>query len=212
MYFKTTVTFFALLLNIIYVESYQCSCSCCFGQGCQATQLPNFVDAQECTDASCLKACKDRYYQCNVTPPNGQAIGKCLTTTTTTASSTILGGPYLCECRCCNTGTYMCTPSYVGNTNAFSCQVGSCSIACTQQYPNICVNNQFGQTQASCLGTITSTATVPVGSTRCGCSCQGTSGFHYYEVTTTSGCGACSTACQSIQLTCYNHQTTYCSG
>ncbi|CAF2871150.1 unnamed protein product [Rotaria sp. Silwood2] len=213
MYLISIVTFSVYLLNIGQVESYQCSCSCCFGQGCQASQLPGLVDAQQCTDASCLEACKARYYQCNVSPGNGQAIGKCLTTTTTTTTnSLVIGGPYSCQCSCCNTGSYLCTPTFVGNTNAFSCQAGACSIACTKQYPHVCVNNQFGQTQGTCVETITSTATIPSGSSRCGCACQLSTGYyHYYEVVTTNGCSSCYSACQSIQLQCYAHQTTYCT-
>jgi hypothetical protein len=212
MYLISIVTISILLLNIVQIESYTCSCSCCFGQGCQAALLPSLVDAQQCTDASCLEACKARYYQCNVSPPNGQAIGRCLTTTTsTTTRSPEIGGAYTCVCNCCNTGSYTCTPVFIGYTNAHSCQVGACSIACTKQYPSVCVNNQFGQTQGICTAVGTSTATIPSGSSRCGCSCCGSSGCHNYEVTTTNGCSSCYTACQSIQLQCYTFQTTYCN-
>ncbi|CAF3752926.1 unnamed protein product [Rotaria socialis] len=211
MYFMQLVALSSLLLTIAHVRSYPCSCSCCFGQGCQPSPMPSLVDAQQCTDASCVAACKVRYYQCNVTPPNGQVIGKCAaTTTTTTTSAPMLGGPFTCECRCCNTGSYLCTPAFIGNTNAFSCQVGTCSIACSKQYPHVCVNSQFGQTKGNCVGSISSTATLPIGTLRCGCSCQLSTGYHYYEVTTTNGCSSCITACQSIQLQCYGHQTTYC--
>ncbi len=212
MYLISIVTLSVLLLNVVQIQSYSCSCSCCFGQGCVPPQLPNLVEAQQCTDASCLEACKARYYQCNILPPNGHASGKCLTTTTsTTTNSPIIGGPYTCQCSCCNTGTYLCTPSFVGYTNAYSCQVGTCSIACAQQYPSTCVNNQFGQTQGTCLGITTSTAIIPIGSLRCGCTCYGSSGSHNYEVITTNGCSSCYTACQSIQLQCFSYQTTYCT-
>lgn len=211
MYLISIVTLFILLSNIVRIESYSCSCSCCFGQGCQATLLPNNVEAQYCTDASCLDACKARYYQCNVAHPNGQAIGKCLATTTTSTNSPSIGGPYTCQCNCCNTGTYTCTPTFVGYTNAYSCQVGICSIACTKQYPSVCISNQYGQTQGTCIGTTTATAVVPTGSVRCGCSCQGTSGSHNYEVITTNGCSSCLNACQSLQLQCYSYQNIYCT-
>jgi len=211
MYLISLVTLSILLLNIVQIQSYTCSCSCCFGQGCQAALL-NPVEAPYCTDASCLEACKARYYQCNVSPPNGQAIGKCTTTTTTTTTnSPIIGGQYLCQCNCCNTGTYLCTPSFVGNTNAYSCTIGTCSIACTHQFPNICVSNQYGQTQGNCVGLTTSTAPPPTGTVRCGCSCTGLSGPQIYEVVTTNGCSSCLSACQSIQLQCYSYQNTYCN-
>lgn len=199
-----------LLLNIAQVQSYRCSCSCCFGQGCSPILLSDYVDAQHCTDTSCLAACQARYYQCNVTPPNGQAIGRCLDVTTTTTSSTMIGGPYKCDCYCCNSGSYSCMPSFVGSTNAFSCQVSTCSIACTKQYPQVCVNNQFGQTQGNCSGTTTPTVPLPSGTSRCGCSCLASNGYQYYEVTTTNGCSSCYSACLSIQLQCSAHQTTYC--
>jgi len=211
MYLISILTLFIFLLNIVRIQSYPCSCSCCLGQGCQASQLLGTVDAQYCTDASCLDACKARHYECNIFPPYGQAIGKCLTATTTTTNSPITGGPYPCQCNCCNTGTYLCTPSLVGYTNAYSCQVGACSIACTKQYPTICVNNQYGQTQGSCLGITTSTATIPGGSVRCGCFCSGSSGSHNYEMITTNGCSSCDTVCRSIQLQCSYFQNTYCT-
>jgi hypothetical protein len=212
MYLRLIAILSILLLNIVRIQSYSCSCSCCLGSGCQAPQLPDLVDAEQCSDASCLTACRQRYYQCNVSPPNGQAIGKCLTTTTTTTTdSSAIGGPYTCQCNCCYTGTYQCTPYFVGFTNAYACQVGTCSISCTKKYPNICVSNQYGQTQGTCTGITTSTATIPIGSVRCGCYCYGSNGSHNYEVLSTNGCSACLTACQSIQLQCSTFQNTYCA-
>ena len=215
MYLVSVIIFSFFLLNTARFQTYHCSCSCCLGQGCSASQLSEIVYAQHCTDASCLEACKARYYQCNVLTQYGQAFGKCLKATTpitmsTTAHSISIGGPYLCRCNCCNTGSYLCTPVFVGSTNAFSCYVSTCSIACTQQYPNVCVNNQFGQTQGTCVGMSTSTPTTPNGSLRCGCICYGPIGSHNYEVITTNGCASCFSACQSIQLQCSAHQNTYC--
>lgn len=212
MYLQSIAILFILLLNIVRIQSYPCSCSCCLGSSCQPSQLTDTVDAPYCTDASCLAACRARYYQCNVTPPNGQAIGKCLaTTTTTTTGSSITDGPYTCQCYCCNTGTYQCTPTFVGFTNAHVCLVGTCSISCTVKYPNVCVNNQYGQTQGTCMGITTSTAVIPIGSVRCGCYCSGLNGSHNYEVITTNGCSTCLSACQTIHLQCSSFQNTYCA-
>ena len=192
-------------------QSYPCSCSCCFGRGCQATLMSGSVQAQQCSDASCLAACKARFYQCTASPNDGQAIGKCQTTTTPiTTNSPLLGGPYSCRCNCCNTGSFQCAPTTVGMTNAYTCDVAACSIACSKQYPSVCVNNQYGQTQGTCVGTSVSTPTIPSGSVRCGCSCTGNSGTQSYEVISSTGCGSCLNACTTIQLQCYSHQNTYC--
>ncbi len=209
MYFISLVILSFLLLNTVQAQSFACSCSCCLGQGCLAASLPSVV-AQQCTDASCLEACRARYYQCTAVSPNGLAVGRCLSATTTTTNSPMIGGPYLCQCNCCRTGSYSCAPSFIGNTNAFSCQIGACSIACSRQYPNVCVNNEFGQTQGVCVGTPSTTPTLPNGSLRCGCACTTSSGFQYYEMVTANGCSSCIIACRSIQLQCSNHQNTYC--
>jgi hypothetical protein len=216
MYLVLSLTLSFLLLNIAHAQYFPCSCSCCSGQGCQASPLPNYVNAQQCTDASCLEACKGRYWQCGVVPPHGQAFGRCLTVTTTTTTTTaatnspMIGGPYSCRCDCCSQGSYLCTPTLAGYTTSFSCQVGSCSIACTYQYPYVCVNSQYGQTQGACVGLVASTPTIPTGSLRCGCTCYGNNGYLNYEITTTNGCSSCYSACQSLQLQCTNHQNTYC--
>ena len=208
---RSIFTFVVLLLTLDLYQSYPCSCSCCFGRACQAVKLPNSVDAPSCTDASCLAACKARYYQCNVSPPDGQAIGRCeSTTTTTTTHSSLLAGPYACRYDCCHTGSYACNPSFVGSTNAYTCNEAACSIACNRQYPSQCVNNQSGQTRGTCTGPSMSTPSIPQGSVRCGCSCCANSVCHSYEVVTGTGCSSCSSACQSVQWQCFNHQNTYC--
>ena len=212
MYFISTLILSIFLLNTVRTQSYDCSCTCCFGQGCKPPPLDN-VKAQQCTDTSCLDACKARYYACTAPPSNGQAIGKCLTQTTTSSPSysPVTGGPYLCQCYCCHSGISTCTPTLIGHTTAFSCQVGACSIACTNQYPYVCVNNQYGQTQGTCQGPSTPTPITPSGSSRCGCSCQmSSSGYHAYEMLTTNGCSSCNSTCQTMQLQCYNKQNTYC--
>ncbi|CAF1379775.1 unnamed protein product [Adineta steineri] len=210
MYLISKVILSIFLLNFVQTQSDNCSCACCTGQGCQPTQILN-ASAQPCNDPNCLAACKARYYQCTAPISYGQAIGKCLTaTTTTTTNSPTNNGPYLCQCNCCNSGSFTCAPTFVGEATAFSCQVGACSIACNNRYPYICVNNQYGQTQGVCLGVSTPTPTLPSGSTRCGCSCNTLSGFHSYEMITANGCSSCLAVCQSIQLQCYNHQNTFC--
>ena len=210
-----TITFALLLLGCVQAQSYNCSCSCCFGQGCRPSLLSTYAPAAACTNDACLAACKTRFYQCNTAPPSGQAVGSCITATTTTTTTAtnnplIIGGPYSCKCDCCSTGSSACTPALVGYTNAFSCQIGACSIACSRQYPSVCVNTQFGQTQGTCVGSTGSTPNIPTGSMRCGCSCCGTAGCQNYEVTTTSGCTSCLSRCQSIQLSCNSYQNTYC--
>lgn len=207
--FIATITLF--FITTAQAQSYPCSCSCCFGRGCQPTLLAGSVQAQQCSDASCLAACKARFYQCTAPSTDGQAIGKCLTaTTTTTTSSPMLGGPYSCRCNCCNTGSYQCIPTAVGLTNAYTCDVAACSIACSKQYPSVCVNNQNGQTQGTCLGTSMSTPTIPSGSVRCGCTCTGSSGMQSYEMVSSNGCSSCASLCPTIQLQCYSHQNVYC--
>lgn len=198
--------------TIIAVRAYQCSCECCFGFGCSLLLLSNSIEANECTSESCLAACKGRFYQCTAPSPDyGRAIGKCLSVTTTSTNSPLVGGPYLCECKCCQTGSYSCTPINIGYANAHSCHDGACSIACTRQYPSICVSNQYGQTQGTCVSNVIPSSTVLNGCKRCGCSCYGNTGHHTYEVITTNDCSTCSNACQSIQLGCTFHEIKYCS-
>ncbi|CAF0930108.1 unnamed protein product [Adineta ricciae] len=179
--------------------------------GCNINTFTGETTASECSNAACLAACKARYYACTAQPPNGQANGSCKqSTTTTTTYPPMTGGPYSCQCNCCNTGSYSCTPTFVGYSNAFSCQIGACSIACANQYPYVCVNNYLGQTQGTCLGLTSPTPPVPTGGVRCGCVCQGTGGYQYYEMIATSGCSSCSIACKSVLSQCSNHQNTYC--
>ncbi|UJR37307.1 hypothetical protein I4U23_030015 [Adineta vaga] len=210
MYLTSVATFSILLFNIVNVQSFSCSCKCCIGTGCQPIDLAS-VTAEVCTSIACLAACKARYYQCTGQPSNSQAIGTCTdATTTTTTFSPVTGGPYSCQCNCCNSGSYLCTPSLVGYANAYTCQIGACSIACANQYSYICVNNYVGQTQGTCVGLVTPTPPVPTGSVRCGCSCQGANGNQYYETINAGDCSSCPSACQRMSLQCWNHQNTYC--
>jgi hypothetical protein len=82
-------------------------------------------------------------------------------------------GPYSCQCNCCNSGSVSCTTSLIGYTNAYSCSAGSCSIACTTQFPTVCISNQYGQTTGTCLGLTTSTTTSTISTPSLGnaCSC-----------------------------------------
>jgi hypothetical protein len=152
-----------ILTTSIQSQQYPCSCSCCIGVNCQPVPFPN-INAFYCSSDSCLQACSSQYYQCQRTPPNGQAIAQCLTLAT---------GPYSCQCNCCNSGSASCTPAFVGSTTAYSCDSSSCSIACATQYAGVCISNQYGQTQSTCSGlTTTSTATtVSTSSLGNACSC-----------------------------------------
>jgi hypothetical protein len=212
MYYAAIVCTTLAVLIRVRAQSYECQCSCCLGPSCIPKQM-NISQIQQCTDISCLAACKARYYQCHASPLNGQARGICKTTTTTTTTtrSTSLVGLHTCRCDCCHTGSYLCIPTNVGYTNAFACHAGACSIACSRQYAFECVNNQYGQTQGICMSSSSSTSAIIPGSFRCGCSCRDSNEHHTYEVFTSLGCSSCLQACQSIQVSCYNHQTTYCT-
>ena len=209
MYLLLQVILSISLSNLVLIHSYPCSCSCCLGSGCVATTFTDPAEAQQCTDTSCLAACKARYYQCNAPTGQGQARGYCTSTTTTTPSS-IIDGPYICQCNCCHTGTYQCTLSFVGWTNAYLCTEGACSISCAKKYPNSCVNNQYGRTEGFCTGGAPSSTNAPARKVRCGCNCIGSNGYQTYEVVSSAGCSDCLRACQSIQLQCYSYQNNYC--
>lgn len=212
MYLQLIVILSILLSQNILIHCYQCSCSCCLGSGCIASRLSDPVEAAQCTDASCLAACKARYYQCTASPGYGQAIGYCSSTTTSVSTpSSLISGPYACQCKCCNSNTYQCTPSFVGWTNAYSCTEGACSISCARDYPSSCVNNHNGRTEGICIGASSSTTNSPNRSVRCECTCYGSNGVEMYEVTAANGCSSCLTACQSIRIQCHSHQYTSCS-
>lgn len=212
MHLRLIVTFAILLSQSVLTHCYQCTCSCCLGSGCLTMPLPDPVEAQQCTSTSCLAACKARYYQCTAPLGQGYAVGTCSSATTGVSTpSSIIAGPYACQCKCCNTGTYQCTTSFVGWTNAYSCTEGACSISCTNNYPNSCVSNQNGRTEGTCIGTSSSTTNSPNRSVRCGCTCYGSNGIENYEVSTSYGCSGCLAACQSIRLQCHSHQYISCN-
>ena len=190
---------FFLILTIIYVTSieaqmYPCSCSCCLGASCQVVPFPN-VYAYYCSSDSCLQACSTQYPQCRQSSPYGQASAQCLTTT---------GGPYSCQCNCCNSGSVSCAPTLIGYTTAYSCDTASCSISCNMKYPTVCISNQNGQTQATCLGTTTAVSTTTIPWQGNGCSCLCCLGANCLPLsvignTSTSQCStlACTQACQT---------------
>jgi hypothetical protein len=149
-----------ILATAIQSQPYPCSCSCCIGLNCEPTPLRN-INAFYCSTESCLEACSSQYYQCQKSPPNGQAIAQCLTSAL---------GPYSCQCNCCNSGSVSCTPTFAGYATAYLCNSSSCSIACATQYAGVCISNQYGQTQGTCVG-LTTTTTMATSSLGNACSC-----------------------------------------
>ena len=207
MYFHWIAVYSCVLLSTVSAISYPCSCECCLGVDCKTSTIDKIVHAEQCNDDSCLAACRRTYYGCNVSPPHGQAKGRCLTTTTTTTKRPdLIVAPYLCRCECCNTGSYLCSKSLVGYATAYACSEGACSIACARQYPSLCVNDRRGQTQGTCDGN----TAPPNGSGLCGCSCCTNNNCHLYEMVSSHGCSTCSSACQGVQMGCSALQTTYC--
>ena len=189
-----------LVLSAAIVQGQQnaCSCSCCVGQFCVPTPLATLY-VQSCTSDSCRAQCQLSYSQCQVSYPSGGISAQC---TTTSAPQ------YNCQCNCCNTGSTSCVPFFVGNTIAYTCQTGACSISCAQQYPNQCVSNQNGQTQGSCIGLLTTTTTTTRASSigwlgnSCTCKCcQSGSNCapNLLGTTSASQCTlvACTQACQT---------------
>jgi hypothetical protein len=189
---------FLLLVNT-QAQQQPCSCSCCYGQSCNPAPLPT-VYVQQCTLESCLVQCRSTYPQCQVTYPYGEISAQCLPTTTASSLS-----QFKCRCDCCNTGSAMCSPSYVGETLSFTCQTGACSIACNTQYPYQCPSGANGLTQGTCTGIITTTTTTttigPWLGNSCSCMCCQTSSNclpTYVGTTSASYCSSvhCTQACR----------------
>ena len=154
------IVIFLLLANI-RAQPNSCSCSCCRspapGQSCTPVSLSS-VNVPSCTLESCLGQCRATHNQCQGNTSADYISAQCLFTATTTTTTTI-PPPYTCRCDCCSTGSITCTPFYVGNTRAYLCQTGSCSIACEQQYPTQCRADQTGVTQGTCTDFTTTTST-----------------------------------------------------
>ena len=191
--------FIVVCLLIAYCRAQSsCSCSCCLGQNCQLT-LVGTVYSQNCSTDNCLAQCRCSYPQCLSSPPYGQVSAQCTPPTLF----------YNCQCQCCSIGTSACVPSFVGYANAYSCQPGACSIACAAQYPSQCVSNQYGQTQGTCLGLMTTTTAMtttafsPWLGNVCSCTfCQSGSSCPsnlVLGITSASQCSssACNQACQN---------------
>lgn len=205
-----------VLLLILFITGIQvqaqnqCSCSCCLGQSCQPALIGN-VNVQNCSAEICLTQCRCTYSQCSAASTSyGQVLSQCLTTVNTL---------YTCRCLCCNAGTPTCAPIFIGYTSAYSCDVSACSIACTVQYPSQCVSNQYGQSQGSCSGVMTTTTAIPTVAPWLGyaCSClYCPSGYTCSSntligIASASECSSsdCTLACQNrFPLTC---TTTYLS-
>ncbi|CAM4780953.1 unnamed protein product [Rotaria magnacalcarata] len=140
---------FCFLLAIVRAQQSPCFCSCCSGISCNPTFLPT-IYVHNCTLERCIVQCRDTYVQCRGNQPTTVISVQC--------------GPtaipqYTCRCDCCKTGSPFCSVSYIGNAITFICAVESCSIACANQYPHICVANQVGQTQGTCMSPLTSMST-----------------------------------------------------
>jgi hypothetical protein len=190
-----------LLLTSIRAQQNSCLCSCCTGLSCNPTSLPT-ITVQSCTLESCLERCRTTYFQCQGNHPNGYLSAIC-------NSSSSVVPQFNCRCDCCNTGSVLCSPSFVGNSRAFLCETGSCSIACQNQYPFYCKADQTGLTQGTCISFITSTTTTTTTTTigpwlgnTCACTyCQTCSSCPptYVGVTSASYCSsaACAEACRN---------------
>jgi hypothetical protein len=192
----------------------QCACSCCLGQSCPAVVV-GMVNVQNCSADICLAQCRCTYPQCAANPPYGQLLTQCTNPV----------NAFTCQCLCCNTGSSACTPTFVGYATVYQyqCQISACSIACAAQYPAQCVANANGQTQATCLGLVTTTTAMttiaPWLGNICSCLyCQ--SGYTCTSnllvgVTSVSQCSSsdCTSACQNrYPITCSTSYLSQISG
>ena len=202
---------FLFLLTHARTQSIGCVCTCCrsftTGQPCPPISLPIIpINGQYCVLETCLEQCRANYFECQGNTAVDQLTSECIllnNTITTTAPV-----PYNCRCDCCNTGSSTCTPVYIGNTRAYSCRPGACSIACEQQYPNQCKSGSTGVTQGECTDTTTittvATATTTTGpwlSNTCECISYQSSvcgSTTFLGVTSASLCAAssCTQACR----------------
>lgn len=200
-----------------------CSCSCCARFLCNPTQLPTLY-IQTCTLENCLGHCRGVYSQCRVNYPYGILSAQC------GPPSTL---QYLCRCDCCNTGSASCTPSYVGYAVAYLCKAESCSVACANRYPNLCVASHIGQTVGTCFihsgaTTLSSTAsmctppatcipplkpttaltTLPWTQDTCSCTCCA-SGSHCSPIYV-GGVSACQCSSESCTQACHSRYPAQC--
>ncbi|CAF2706673.1 unnamed protein product [Rotaria sp. Silwood2] len=190
------VLLIALFITGIQAQN-KCSCLCCLGQYCQPLMVGT-VNVQNCSTETCLSQCRCSYPQCAANYPYGQILAQCSSPAYTL---------FNCECKCCNTGLFTCIPTFVGYSTSYLCDISSCSIACSIQYPMQCVSSQNGQTQGLCTGPVTTTTTStpmpPWLGNICSCShCQ--PGFTcspnlLVGITSASQCSspACTQACQN---------------
>jgi hypothetical protein len=205
---KTTLVGVIFLLTSIAAQQDSCSCSCCMGLNCSPLTLPTLV-VSYCTLNKCLEQCRAAYSQCQSSYPNGIITPQCVSTNVQQFS---------CRCDCCYTNSGSCLPVFVGLANAYTCQSGSCSISCAQQYPNQCQSNQNGQTQGNCIGSLTTTtSTTTSGSwlgNTCSCMCCNNGTYCsplYVVITSDYQCSltSCTQACQiRYPLTCPSSMVT----
>jgi len=189
------LVFLSLILTIVHSQQNSCSCTCCIGESCRPISLAT-LSVSSCTLTTCLERCRATYADCRVSYPNGVLTAQCNNTNI---------GTQTCRCDCCNTGSSVCTPSYVGLATTYQCQTGSCSIACANQYPTQCVSNQNGQTVGTCIPTTTTTTTTSfplIINNQCVCSCCNTGSTcspYYVGTTHASQCSSttCTQSCQN---------------
>ncbi|CAF1564362.1 unnamed protein product [Rotaria sp. Silwood1] len=186
-----------LLFGSVQAQQHLCLCSCCPGLPCNPNSLPP-IHVQSCTLETCLAQCQATYSTCRQNYPFNLISAQC--------NSTIVPS-FNCRCDCCNTGSPSCSPSYVGNSQAFVCNTESCSISCATQYPHVCVANHNGFTQGTCTNLITTTTTTSTQTTigswlgyTCSCMCCQTGSNclpTYVGIASVSQCssGACTQAC-----------------
>lgn len=141
--------FLILIIKSVQNQSNTCSCSCCRGPNCAPTVIGT-INVQTCTLDSCRMECRRIFPQCQTDNSFTQILPQCSMTDQPL---------YRCQCYCCRTGSPTCLLSYVGQSSAYTCEIGACSIACANQYPNQCVSDGSGQVQGNCSGPIATTST-----------------------------------------------------
>ena len=188
-----------LLLTVVRCQDDLCSCSCCIGQSCTPTLFPS-VSLTSCTLERCLSECRRTYQQCQTSYPQGVLIPQCESNSKP---------QFDCTCACC-IGSSSCSLTTVGNAMSYVCQSGACSIACADKYPNRCISNQYGRTEGTCIGRLSTTSTTSTTTSRspalindCSCyCCQNGPNCIVTNVGVTSASQCSSNACtQSCQQT-----------
>lgn len=180
-------------MSTVRSQQSSCLCSCCNGFSCNPILLPA-IYVPNCTLTQCLAQCQVTYSQCRINQYYDRISAECRSVSTP---------QYICRCQCCKIGSTSCVPSYVGSAVSFLCNIESCSIACANQYPNLCASDHLGQTQGSCVGPVTTTTTLaPWSGNTCSCACCNTGSFCspvYVGTISDYRCtsGTCTQVCQN---------------